>query len=371
MALDELALVPLLEAALADVVGEFHGGRRAREVTRSVRSGRARECDPAPSTRIRRRVPRSPARDRTAARAGAARGRSRSLEHAAASAGDDEDVVDSQPEVALERVQTVVPPGVRASPAGRTARKLSVEPRSSSRAERRALRLAEEHLARPELAGRGRRGPRARRCSRRARRAWGGRASSPAQPVGERGAATAACTRTSRVPTAWPFGHVRGDHAHVADGRREHALLRVLEAGDSGRTSRRAAAREDRDAVIGLLPEHARLVARRLELGVRELVVLELELLQADDVGRDRASQSRRCGSRTFSELTFHVAIFIARVYVSPGASPGRATTSARPAPSASPARPARARPSAPSAFAAGAAAAFCACAESGGALRG
>ena len=77
VALDELALVPLLEAALADVVGEFHVGtaraRRSRGVYARIRRRMRRFTGAQVSG-----VPPPPARDRTAARAGAARGRSRS-----------------------------------------------------------------------------------------------------------------------------------------------------------------------------------------------------------------------------------------------------------------------------------------------------
>ena len=83
--------------------------------------------------------------------------------------------------------------------------------------------------------------------------------------------------------------HVGGDHAHAVDGRRDQPLLLVGKARVADDDLGRGLAREQRDAVVGLLPRERHLVTGRLDLGARELVVLKLGFLQADHVGlRDR-----------------------------------------------------------------------------------
>ena len=111
-------------------------------------------------------------------------------------------------------------------------------------------------------------------------------------------------------PTVWPLGTyrltTRTPPTLAASTRRCGSSSRAC------RAPRRASARarQQRHAVVGLLPGGHALVAGCRQLGGREGVVGQLGFLQRDHVRRRRApSQSSSCGRRTRSELTFQVAI--------------------------------------------------------------
>jgi hypothetical protein len=81
----------------------------------------------------------------------------------------------------------------------------------------------------------------------------------------------------------------RGDAHHAAVGR-DHAfevarLLVRRVAGQAPAHVLERALREDRDAVVGLLPVGDDVVARALHLGARKALVDRLQLLEADHVG--------------------------------------------------------------------------------------
>lgn len=82
---------------------------------------------------------------------------------------------------------------------------------------------------------------------------------------------------------------VGGHDAHAVDRRGDHALLRIVEAGDVAHDVRfvddERVAREDRDTVVGLLAREPAAVTGRLEIGAREFLVRQLQLLQAQYVG--------------------------------------------------------------------------------------
>ena len=83
-----------------------------------------------------------------------------------------------------------------------------------------------------------------------------------------------------------PVGEVAANHAHAGHRARDHARLLVGKARDVAHGVGSVHARQQRHAVVGLLPEPLRPVARRLDLRGRELVVRELGLLQHDGVHR-------------------------------------------------------------------------------------
>jgi len=84
--------------------------------------------------------------------------------------------------------------------------------------------------------------------------------------------------------------HVEIDDAHTVHGGRDHPLLRIVEARDPGlHVLQRVPARQDRDAVVGLLPGKDAAVAVACEHVVGEAQVLELGFLQRDHVRRGLA----------------------------------------------------------------------------------
>ncbi len=89
-----------------------------------------------------------------------------------------------------------------------------------------------------------------------------------------------------------PVRKIGGHDAHVLDGRSDHALLRILEAGDIahdiGFVDAQAIAYQNADAVVGLLAGEPAFVADGRKFSDGELVVGEFEFLQAQHVDATR-----------------------------------------------------------------------------------
>ena len=78
--------------------------------------------------------------------------------------------------------------------------------------------------------------------------------------------------------------HVGADDAGVADRAADQAFLLIGKMRIADQHLADRLAREQGDAVVGLLPGERGVVAGGLDLGQRERGVLELQFLQADDV---------------------------------------------------------------------------------------
>jgi hypothetical protein len=104
----------------------------------------------------------------------------------------------------------------------------------------------------------------------------------------------------------------RGDDDAV---NRRLDIVRLPVVGIAGqfvsRHDRPAAARQDGDAVPGLLAAPHGAGARLLNRGLGEFAVGGFKLLQRDDVGLFARSQPIRLASRLFTSLMLKVAIFI------------------------------------------------------------
>jgi hypothetical protein len=112
-------------------------------------------------------------------------------------------------------------------------------------------------------------------------------------------------------PTAWPFGTYTFTSR---TGPIAAAITRRCGSPSPGMPIAHSVAfrpREDRDAVVGLLPVADGVQAKRLDLRVREVLVGELQLLERHRVTAWSASQRLRCSIRTRSEFTFHVVMRI------------------------------------------------------------
>lgn len=86
-----------------------------------------------------------------------------------------------------------------------------------------------------------------------------------------------------------PVREIGADDARAVDGYRDHALLRVVEAGDVahhvGFVERQRVACENRHAVVGLLAREPAAVTGGSEVVAREFLVRQFQLLQAEHVG--------------------------------------------------------------------------------------
>ena len=79
--------------------------------------------------------------------------------------------------------------------------------------------------------------------------------------------------------------HVEVDHADLAESRREHASLRILEAVDLGRDVLGFGAPEQCNAVVGGLAAKGSAIAEGGEGIDGKVLVAELRLLEREDVG--------------------------------------------------------------------------------------
>jgi hypothetical protein len=80
-------------------------------------------------------------------------------------------------------------------------------------------------------------------------------------------------------------GRIKTHHAHIANGGTDDALRIIGEVGDAMLHLAGHRAREDGNAVVGLLAAVHRLVTRGLQLGRGEIRILRLGFLQAHRIG--------------------------------------------------------------------------------------
>ncbi len=91
-------------------------------------------------------------------------------------------------------------------------------------------------------------------------------------------------------------GEIAAHDAHVAEGAGDHARLFVGVAGDVAHDVGGRQLGDQRDAVVGLLPEELHVPAGVLQLGVRKLRVDELGLLQHDRIGLHLGQPGQQVG---------------------------------------------------------------------------